>query len=338
MSSRAILRPVLIASLLLVICLNLRPVVPVTAGRGLPASGHKTRCITKKVHGKKRKVCTAVHLFDAPSGVAVGGDGSVYVADAGRNHVLKMSQDTPVLATIGGAATASGGLNHPWGLALDAHGDLYVSEAPGFTPNRVFDVRPRRIVKLSPAGEIIAQAPKATTDADIPCGMALDAEGNVYVADFGGAKILKFDTNLHPTATLVTLDPWPCGIVRMSGGDVYVSQGLTEDVGHYSAAGQQLPAIGSRDNVDPPFGLAFDGDRAIYVVNVAHSRIVKYSLSGQKLTSWGGSGAKPGQFWFNEAQMLGIAVGQDGNVYVSDAGNRRVQKFSPTGALLDVWQ
>ena len=65
---------------------------------------------------------------------------------------------------------------------------------------------------------------------------------------------------------------------------------------------------------------------------------MRLSPDGKVLASWGGPGTAPGQFHFDERQMLGIAVDGSGNVYVSDPGNARVQKFSLDGKLMAVWK
>lgn len=315
-------------------------VLPTLARDSHGAVSHapKKHCTTRVVHGKTKKSCKIVHMFGTPSGIAVAADGSVYVADAQRNHILRLSPAGKVLSVIGGPGTGPGRFAHPWGLALDSQGNLYVSEAPGFVRNRQVPDMPRRVQKLAPDGSPLAEVPDATTGEEIPCGIAVDAAGTVYLSDFGGGKIVRFDAALHRAGTFSTTDPWPCGMAVDREGNIDVSQGLTENVARYSPSGTRMGTIGSRDDVDPPFGVATDTAGGLYVINVAHSRVVKYSASGQKLRAWGNYGVKPGQFSFNESQMLGIAADRADNIYVSDPGNRRVQKFSGDGRLLSVWE
>jgi len=82
--------------------------------------------------------------------------------------------------------------------------------------------------------------------------------------------------------------------------------------------------------------VAVGHDGSIYVTDSSAQRVVKLDAGGHYVTSWGGPGAANGQFGtkFPNANPMGITVGPDGNVYVSDTWNQRVQVFSPAGVFL----
>jgi len=127
--------------------------------------------------------------FNDPFGVAVARDGSVYVADAGEsNRVRKITPRGEVSTLAGGregyadGAGAAAAFNTPSALALDRDGNLYVA-----------DTGNNRIRRVTPDGQVTTVAgdgtagfrdgPASQAQFDAPVGVAVDDEGNVYVAD-----------------------------------------------------------------------------------------------------------------------------------------------------------
>jgi tripartite motif-containing protein 71 len=91
-----------------------------------------------------------------------------------------------------------------------------------------------------------------------------------------------------------------------------------------------------------PTGLTVDQDNNLYVIDALNNRILKYDSTGQLLSQWGNQGTQDGQFNFAQEGMpdtpLGdLAVDGEGNVYVVDYGNHRVQKFDKDGQFLTKW-
>jgi tripartite motif-containing protein 71 len=132
-----------------------------------------------------------------------------------------------------------------------------------------------------------------------PEAVALDAQGDVYVADQLSYVVEKF-----------------------SAGGEFVTQWGSFGGGH-----SQFGPIG---------GLATDAASNVYVVDSSHNRIEKFDANGNFITQWGHKGSEPGQFSFGSSQDYtkppggGIAV--SGNyVYVADSGNNRIQRFNLEG-------
>ena len=84
------------------------------------------------------------------------------------------------------------------------------------------------------------------------------------------------------------------------------------------------------------FPLSFDGsaDGRIYVLDAGNARIQVFDLEGNYITQWGRKGSDEGEFDFGNGSVPedfagSVAVDDEGNIYVADVGNGRIQKFAP---------
>ena len=175
--------------------------------------------------------------FDTPSGLAIDAAGVIYVADTGNNSIRRVALDGAVSTLAGGpeAGFADGSpldarFNGPVGVAVDRTGRVIVADTYN---DRIRAITPDgRVVTLAGTGQrgfIDGAAEEAQFDT--PCGVAVDAAGNVYVADTGNGLVRL----VTAAGDVTTLDPQPGeGLVRPIGiavdarGVVYV----TDDRGH----------------------------------------------------------------------------------------------------------
>jgi sugar lactone lactonase YvrE len=177
---------------------------------------------------------------------------------------------------------------------------------------------------------------------DSPTGIAVDAKGNILVADTNNGRIEKFS----PTGTfLSTLGTdrigygelvEPNGIAIDHAGNIYVAEvGSNHRVQKLSPDGTFIaewkgPEVGFYG----PRRIAIGSDDSIYVVDQGHTRIVKFSPDGQVLATWGSAGSVDGQF----NDPTSVAVDPTTNkVYVADPRNKRIQVFDPNGKFLTKW-
>ncbi len=189
------------------------------------------------------------------------------------------------------------------------------------------------------------------TQFDSPRDGDTDEAGNVYIADQQNDRVLKFDPNGN---WLATYGPAIVGTTNLNGPEaVCVSRtsgiiGIT-DYGNarvvlLDSSGNYLREFGSygqgEGQFDYPRGCAFGADDDIFVAgstpqvgNTANHNVQKFGINGNFIKAWGQLGSTDG--YFNNA--LGIAVGFDGFVYVSDSGNFRVQKFTQEGQFVTKW-
>ena len=126
--------------------------------------------------------------FAGAMGVAVGAEGSIYVADMHNNRVQKFDRDGRFLMTIGGPGAGDGEFNEPRDVALDGGGNLYV-----------VDTWNARVQKFDPEGRYVASF---RTQGGLfgPKGVAVDGN-RVLVSDTGNGTIEVFDTSGRHLAT-----------------------------------------------------------------------------------------------------------------------------------------
>lgn len=167
-----------------------------------------------------------------------------------------------------------------------------------------------------------------------PYGVAVDADGKIYVADVG--RVLVFDKkngnflsigNKPGTVQL----KMPIGIAVSADGTMYVSDAASERVFIYRRGGEFIGAIGSAGELKSPAGLAIDAiNGRLYVADTKKYVVRAYAFDGNLLFSITGEGGDKGRFNFPTS----IAVDSKCNIYVVDTGNSRVQVFDSDGKFI----
>ena len=171
-----------------------------------------------------------------------------------------------------------------------------------------------------------------------PGGLALDAAGNLFVADIFNHRIQKFDADGKFVAQVGSRgdaegqfnEPWD---VTLDGeGNVYVADTFNHRVQKFDADLNFLFAFGrpASSLEDPeadafwgPRGVAVDADGGIWVADGGTGRVVKYGPDGNLIQPFGDLGEGPGRF----KEPTDIVIAPGGDIFVADSGNRRVQRF-----------
>ena len=182
-----------------------------------------------------------------------------------------------------------------------------------------------------------------------PKGLAVDAQGNLYVADSQNNRIQV----LSPSGVLLRqwgsegsgpgqfLEPW--GLAVDADGYVYVADTWNHRIQVFDPEGRyvrewgtfgQTSATGDGDLLYGPRDVAIDGDGNVYISDTGNKRIVKYTSDGVMIHGIGGAGSDEGRF----QEPVGIAVEPDGTLYVADTWNRRIQVFTPDGQFSHAWE
>jgi serine/threonine protein kinase, bacterial len=250
--------------------------------------------------------------FNYPYGVAVDASGNLYVADAGNNVIRKISPSgvvsTLACSGIGSFANGTGtaaSFNFPCGVAVDAAGNVYVGD---YGNQMIREINPSGVVTTLAGSGTIGSLNGTGTAASFnsPEGVAVDAAGNVYVADYGSQMIRKIS---------------PSGVVTTLAGSG--QRGDTNGTG--TTASFSLPA-----------GVAVDATGNVYVGDQNNNMIRKISPSGvvTTLAGTGSSGSDNGSGTVASFDgPFGIAVDAAGNVYVADQANNLIRKINPAGVV-----
>ena len=184
----------------------------------------------------------------------------------------------------------------PFGVAAAEDGTIYVADA-GDT-NQIKKITPEGVVTtLAGGSEGFADGVGPQASFNTPSGLAIDADGNLYVADTGNNRIRKIT---------------PEGVVSTVAGD--------GTAGYADGAAAQA-------RFDGPIGVAADSTGSLYVADTYNDRIRKISKDGQVTTI-----AEAVTF----DTPCGIVVAKDGSVIVADTGNRQVRKIMPDGSVTNI--
>jgi len=252
---------------------------------------------------------TSASLF-GPGSVATDAAGNLYFADQGNMRIRKVDR-AGIVSTVagngtydfsgdGGPATAAA-FHQPWGVAVDAAGNLYISEF----------ARVRKVNRFGTistvAGNGVAgfsgDGGPATSASLIPRGVAVDSAGNLYIADTDNNRIREVD---------------PSGKISTVAGN-----------GTAGFSGDGGPAANA--SLFCPSGVAVDAAGNLYIADTFNWRIRKVDGSGAISTIAGNgtagfSGDGGPATSASLSQSLALAVDPGGNVYIADANNDRIRK------------
>lgn len=257
--------------------------------------------------------------FNDPAGVVADARGNLYVADSG-NHVIRRIDRDGTVSTLAGMAGMAGDANgvarsarfrNPQSLAIDAEGNLVVT-----------DLGNQLVRRVTPEGLVSTLAgqsgrfgdddgPRAQATLNYPFGVAVDANGSIFVSQLHGESIRRIEPN-----------------------------GAVSSLVAKVASPTWLETIGSKPDFSGVTGLYLDQRGRVFVTDPERHRIRSISRTGavfnvagsfQRGSTWGDQdgAALQARFYLPSAVVADGA----GNAYVFDAGNATVRKLSVDGTV-----
>ena len=232
-------------------------------------------------------------------------------------------------------------LLRPGGLAYDAFGNLYFAE----TANHV-------VRRVSPTGVISTVAGSgiqgfggdgaAATSAmfDSPLALALDAAGNLYIADSHNHRIRRVDVASGIITSLATQIDLPSALAFDAAGDLYVADQrshLIRRIDHQSGTVTTVAGGGTQGYsgdgglatlaaIDSPSGIALDAAGNLYLADTHNHRVRRVDATSGIITSVAGTGL-PGFSGTALNLPRGLEIDSSGNLFVVDANNQRVRRI-----------
>jgi sugar lactone lactonase YvrE len=171
-----------------------------------------------------------------------------------------------------------------------------------------------------------------------PDGVAVDANGNVFVADAGNDRVQKFSPNGVPLGQIAGtgasggLLSGPHGVAVDQAGFIYIADTNNNRIQKYSPACGFVAQWGTggtaEGQFDGPMAVAVGPTGEIHVADVGNRRIQVFSSSGAFLRRLGSAGSGVGQF---NMGPMGVAVDAAGNVYATEQFVDGIWEFSPDG-------
>jgi trimeric autotransporter adhesin len=311
-----------------------------------------------------------------PYGVAVDASGNIYIADTDNERIRMVTKSTGIISTVAGTGSSgssgdggqasSAALRNPYGVALDASGNIYIADT--------YNHRIRMVTKSTGIISTVAGTGSSGYSGDggqatsvalrSPQGVAVDASGNIYIADTDNERIrmVTKSTGIISTvagtgsygysgdggqATSAALS-YPRGITVDASGNIYIadnsnhrirmvtkSTGIISTVagtGSYSYSGDGGQATSAA--LYYPYGVALDASGNIYIADTYNNRIRMVTKSTGIISTVAGTGSfsYSGDGGQATSAVLkypyGVAVDASGNIYIADTYNNRIRMFA----------
>lgn len=272
---------------------------------------------------------TSIYGADRPMGVAVAADGSrIYIGETEGDRIARVFDGSGTELGLMQPPVSTGAEHVPVYLALDPlTGEVYVTD------------RPTGSIFIYDANGTYQRAfqPAEAVEGWQPLGITFDAAGNLYVSDVSTTpqQILEFDREgnvvrkIGATAGL----NFPNGVAVDGAGNVYVTDGNNGRLLVIDASDAVVAQVGrgaGEGNLGLPRGVTIDDKGHVYVADATGQGVFVYGtyVAGERALNYlgffGGEGVSNGTFQYPN----GIAVDTRGRVYVTDAGNDRIQIWS----------
>lgn len=268
-----------------------------------------------------------------PWGVAVDGAGNLFIADTFNSRIRRVDALTGIITTYagngdygssgdGGAAT-SATLSYPFGVAVDGSGNVLIADTDNHRIRRV-DARSGIISTVAGTGEVGSGGDGGVaTDAQMntPHGLAVDGEGNLFIADYddhrvrrvdalsgiittvAGTGVLDFSADGVVATSAALYSPWAVAVD--SAGNLFIADStanrimrvdaVTTIISTYAGTGAHGyagdGAAADRAELDTPNGIAVDGEGNLFIAEYDGHRVRRVDATSGLISTYAGTGA-----------------------------------------------
>jgi hypothetical protein len=275
----------------------------------------------------------ATQAFISPVGIALDALGDLYIADDNLSNISLIREVglNGIISTVVGNVNQAGGyfgdggpavsaqLNDPYGIAVDAAGNLYIADQGN---GAIRMVSTNGVITTIAGGGgppihgVGDGGPATSASLGLPEGVAVDSMGNIYIADTQNNRV-----------RIVT-----------PGGTITTAAGTGAPSG-FGALGDGGPATSA--GVSTPSGVAVDLAGNLYIADRGNNRIRKVTtdgtintVAGTGIAGYSGDGGPATAAELN--LPWGLAVDASGNIYISDTYNARVRMVGTNGTITTI--
>jgi hypothetical protein len=241
------------------------------------------------------------------------------------------------------------------GVATNSKGHVFVYTRTGpanavVGASRTFYKAGSRLLEFDQTGKFVREIGAGAYGLNFAQALRIDPQDNIWAVDQGSTNVIKFDPEGRIQLVL-SRKPEAIGVrpAAPRGGEARGAEGRGAE-GRGAEARGGAPGGGGGGGgrgIPGPPGSGIPGDSFVRTADVAwdragniyvadgvavgggNARVAKFDKDGHFIKSWGARGSEPGQF----NSLHGIALDAQGNVYVADAGNKRIQVFDGDGTF-----
>ncbi len=286
------------------------------------------------INGANNNACvkTLGGGFSDPLGVAVDGSGNVYVADTDNDAIKEIPAGCITGANDASCVVPLGsGFKEPYGVAVDASGNVYLAD----TFKSAVKMIAASCVANAPSVPCAASSDVAPGAFAIPSGIAVDASGDVFVADAGFSTVREVSAaciaGANNNTCVVTLGggfDTPYGVAVDASGNVFAADAGNDTISEIPQGcvnSSCVVALGG--GFDTPYGVAVGTGGTFYVADTSNWAVKKFWLDGVDFGAVPVATSTPAirtlNFAFTSAGTIGAPVvltGGAANLDFSDAG------------------
>jgi len=265
--------------------------------------------------------------FNEPGGLVTDSEGNLYATDIMNHRVQKFDANGDFVAQVGGNGPGQGQFHEPWGIAIDSEGNVYVADTFNHRIQK-FDADLNFVLAFgTPASNLQTPEPQSFWG---PRDVAVDPAGNVWIADSGTGRVVKYDPDGKLLQAFGGMGSGQgqfqelTSIELAPGGDIFVADSGNRRVQRFDAnftflAEYPVPGWLYVDSVVKPY-LALLPDGGFIVSDPTQNKLFRFDAQG-KATATLDAADSP------LAVPRGLAFDRPGYIFVSEAEPDHVRRF-----------